>query len=70
MDVKQMSPEMTKLIRDLGISYDPERLKEVLRKRGGEVRMRAIRVSAALAAFLARIVKVLCCIALCMSTAS
>ena len=53
-----MSPEMTKLIRDLGIRYDPEQLKQVLKKRGGEVRMRAVRVSAALAAFLARIAKV------------
>lgn len=53
-----MSPEMTRLIRDLGIRYDPEQLKQVLKKRGGEVRMRAVRVSAALAAFLARIVKV------------
>lgn len=58
MNVQQMSPEMTMLIRELGIRYDPDRLKEVLTKRGGEVRMRAIRVSAALAAFLARIVKV------------
>ena len=58
MELKQTSPEMTSLVRELGIRYDPERLKKVLKRRSGEVRMRAVRVSAALGAFLARIIKV------------
>lgn len=53
-----MSPEMTRLVRELGIKYDPDNLAQVLKNRGGEVRSRAVRVSAALAAFLARILKV------------
>lgn len=60
---------MPELLRELGIRYDPDRLAQVLKSRGGEVRARAIQVTATLGAFTARILKVqsllaIACIAL------
>ena len=57
MDIKQ-STDMPELLRELGIRYDPDRLAQVLKSRGGEVRARAIQVTATLGAFIARILKV------------
>lgn len=59
MELKQPSSDMPELLRELGLNYDPDRLAQVLKSRGGEVRARAIQVTATVGAFLARILKVL-----------
>ena len=57
MELRQ-AQDMPELLRELGIKYDPDRLAEVLKSRGGEVRARAIKITASVGAFLARILKV------------
>lgn len=57
--LQQLSPDMPELLRELGIKYDPDRLAQVLKSRGGQVRARAVQITASVGAFLARILKVL-----------
>lgn len=57
MEFRQ-AQDMPELLRELGINYDPDRLAEMLKNRGGEVRARAIKVTASVGAFLARILAV------------
>ena len=61
MDVESLpatSPEMAALLTEMGTAYDPERLAQALQNRRAEVSARAIRVTATLGAFLARLAKV------------
>ena len=61
MDVESLpatSPEMAALLTEMGTAYDPERLSQALQNRRAEVSARAIRVTATLGAFLARLAKV------------
>ena len=61
MDVESLpatSPEMAALLTEMGTAYDPARLAQALQNRRAEVSARAIRVTAALGAFLARLAKV------------
>lgn len=57
MDIKQ-NTDIPELLRELGIKYDPDRLAEVLKSRRGQVRSRAVQVTATVGAFVARILKV------------
>ena len=57
MELRQ-AQDMPELLRELGINYDPDRLAEMLKSRGGEVRARAIKVTASVGAFLARVLTV------------
>lgn len=56
MDIKQ-NTDIPELLRELGIKYDPDRLAEVLKSRRGQVRSRAVQVTATVGAFVARILK-------------
>lgn len=58
MELKNITPELPELLREMGIRYDPDRLAEVLRGRWIEVNARALRVATTLGAFLARVAKV------------
>jgi len=57
MEIKQTT-DIPELLRELGIKYDPDRLAEALKSRRGQVRARAVQVTATLGAFVARILKV------------
>lgn len=57
MEIKQTT-DIPELLRELGIKYDPDRLAEVLKSRRGQVRSRAVQVTATVGAFVARILKV------------
>ncbi len=57
MDIKQ-NTDIPELLRELGIKYNPDRLAEVLKSRRGQVRSRAVQVTATVGAFVARILKV------------
>ena len=57
MEIKQ-NTDIPELLRELGIKYDPDRLAEVLKSRRGQVRSRAVQVTATVGAFVARILKV------------
>ncbi|KAL0045149.1 hypothetical protein WJX82_010101 [Trebouxia sp. C0006] len=56
MDIKQKT-DIPELLRELGIKYDPDRLAEVLSSRRGQVRSRAVQITATVGAFVARILK-------------
>ena len=61
MDVESLpatSPEMAALLTEMGTAYDPDRLAQALQNRRAEVSARAIRVTATLGAFVARLAKV------------
>ena len=57
MDIKQKT-DIPELLRELGIKYDPDRLAEVLNSRRGQVRSRAVQITATVGAFVAHILKV------------
>ena len=57
MEIKQ-NTDIPELLRELGIKYDPDRLAEALKSRRGQVRARAVQVTATVGAFVARILKV------------
>jgi hypothetical protein len=58
MELNTLTPEMTELLRDMGISYDPERLSEALSSRQLELNARAVIVTAKLGGFAASVARV------------
>ncbi|DBB07164.1 TPA: hypothetical protein ACH3X1_011734 [Trebouxia sp. C0004] len=56
MEIKQ-NTDIPELLRELGIKYDPDRLAEALKSRRGQVRSRAVQITATVGAFVARILK-------------
>lgn len=60
MELDQLTPEMPRLLVEMGIAYDPEKLASVLADKWPQVYGRAISIAALLGGFVARLVQVCC----------
>ncbi|GMH40760.1 hypothetical protein BSKO_08664 [Bryopsis sp. KO-2023] len=55
MELNTLTPEMPALLKEMGVSYDPEKLSEVMNTRQSELYVRAARVAGTLGTFVAKL---------------
>lgn len=57
MELNSITPELPQLLTDMGLKYDPVRLASALRNKRTELYKRALRISASLGTFIAKLVQ-------------
>lgn len=57
MELNTISPELPNLLREMGVSYDPEKLTTVMDARGPDLYVRAAQIASSFGVLIARLLK-------------
>lgn len=55
MELSNLTPEMPALLKEMGSSYDPEKLTRIMNARGADLYLRAAQIASAFGGFIAKL---------------